>query len=99
MKWPEKIIVEAWEDFVGVKVRPISAKYANVFAEHVSKFTGRRTLEVYFQEHFGNMFIDDFVPKNKRDLIKSGPVRFLIDPWIVGTWYGYDAHTIVESWE
>lgn len=93
-----KIIVEATPTTSGVEVTPVNRHWARRFAKHVRSFTGQYDETVLFQDggplqEFLEM---DVPPRHRRDLEKGHSVAFKVDPWTVGHWYGWDAHTVAE---
>lgn len=88
------IVVEAHMDAAGgIIVRPKSDRWAKRFCRRVVKNGGPGGVTVYLQSGFvSEDFIQFDVPKRYRKDLLHGRV----DPWIVGHWYGWDAHTIVE---
>lgn len=83
-----------------ITVRPKSDKWAQRFARVVKDNGGSTDLELtaFFQEGLGAMeFIENDVPKRyRRDLEQWRTVRWIVAPWVVGHWYGWDAHTAAE---
>lgn len=95
-----KVVAEM--DYEGnIEVSPKVERYAVKFASHVEQFTGHFDPNVFFQDGGpATEFLENYVPKrHRKDLNQGYTVCFLADPWIVGHWYGYDAHTIVENGE
>lgn len=99
------MLVIAWQDRMGnVYARPVSDRAARKFARRVAKNGGpsfatqeRDGFTAFFQEGMGAAeFLDDCTPAQRRDIENGYTVRFRADPWIVGHWYGYDAHTVAE---
>lgn len=93
------IVVEASMDRMGsITVRPKSDKWARRFRRVVVDNGGPDELTAFFQEGFGvTEFMENDVPKRYRqDLEQGWTVRWIVDPWVVGHWYGYDAHTAAE---
>jgi hypothetical protein len=91
---PEKILVSARMDRMGnIIIRPVSDKWARRFARAVKSNGGGYHKDIFFQEGMGaEEFIGQDLPaRYKRDIENGWIVRFLVDPWLVGMWYGYDA--------
>lgn len=94
------IKVQARMDNCGnILVRPVREVYAKRFAKVVEEYSGHFDLDVFLQGGFGaSEFLGNNVPRRYRKNLENGyTVCWLVDPWIVGHWYGYDAHCIVES--
>lgn len=96
------ITVNVQRDQMGnILVALVNEAWRNAFAAHVTEFTGHDAEDeatVFFQDGGpATEFIDTEVPESlKADLDEGGSIEFEIDPWIVGHWYGYDAHTVAE---
>ena len=93
-----KIIVEATPTACGIEVIPLNHRWAQRFAKHVRGFTGHYDESVLFQDggplqEFLEM---DVPPRHRRALERGHRVAFKVDPWTVGHWYGWDAHTVAE---
>ena len=96
------IKVEVKGDNCGnITVRPIVDKYATRLGKVREEFTGWFDTTVFFNDGGeASEFLENDVPKRYHTHLRNGySVCFLADPWVVGHWYGYDAHTIVESGE
>lgn len=94
------ITVEAKQDRMGnVEVWPMSLKWRHAFTECVRANGGGESNTAFFQEGMGaEEFIAQDVPARYRSHLRKGyAVRFRVDPWTVGHWYGYDAHTVAEN--
>ena len=91
------ILVQARMDRYGsLLVRPVKTSYAKKFAKVVKDYTGHLDLEIFIQNP--DEFLENDIPRRYiKDLENGYTIRFLADPWIVGHWYGYDAHCIVEN--
>lgn len=99
MRFPDRIQVEATMDSMGnITARPKSDEYSKAFAEVQKENGGGGDLDCFFQEGMGaTEFLENHVPKSLREDLYSGyDVSFEEDPWVVGHWYGYDAHTLCE---
>ena len=106
MQFPRTIVVTAKLDRMGnVLARPKQDKYARAFMRRAHENGGSRytpdmwanELSAFFQEgQAASEFLDDCTPAQRKDLESGWDVSFRCDPWIVGHWYGYDAHTIAE---
>jgi len=99
MNFPEKIKVEAEMDLMGnIVVKPSDIKYAEAFSEVRKSNGGGEDLDCFFQEGMGaSEFLQESIPSDLRGYLENGGrVEFNVDPWIVGHWYGYDAHTLCE---
>lgn len=92
------IKVEVWQDRMGnILVRPISDKWTKRFVDIVVHNGGPNEDTAFFQAPHGDEFIEEYVPQRYRTHLKMGyAVRFMADPWVVGHWYGYDAHLAAE---
>lgn len=77
----------------------VSDRWAKRFASIVRKNGGGNRGETfYFQGDAADEFIDQDVPPRHRSAVRDGfGVTFLADPWDVGHWFGYDAHTAAEQ--
>lgn len=97
MKFPIQIIVEVKQDNMGnITARPKSDRYAKAFGKAVDANGGCFDLCAFFQEGMSACEFIENVPKRyRRDLERGFSVCFKADPWEVGHWYGYDAHTVV----
>ncbi len=93
-----RIKVEARMDNMGnIMARPVSDRWAKRFAKRCNENGGSADLEAFFQDGMvAHDFMEDMTPGQRRDLNNGYTVRFFVDPWIVGHWYGYDAHTAAE---
>ncbi|WP_111748852.1 hypothetical protein [Salinisphaera orenii] len=85
-----------------VSATPVDPTWQQAFAAHVSSFTGRPVddeTEVFFQDgNSAHEFIHNDVPMRFRGMLSDGwTIEFDVDPWVVGHWYGYDAHTVAIS--
>ena len=88
------IIVCARMDAMGsIIVRPVSDKHARHFQRAVVANGGPNDIDVYLQEGDpASEFLEqDVPPRYRRDLEHGWTVRWRVDPWIVGHWYGWDA--------
>lgn len=94
-----RIKVQAHMDRMGnILVRPVSNRWAKRFAKRCKQNGGSDDLEAFFQEGSASQdFLEPCTPRQKKDLHSGYTVRFLADPWEVGHWYGYDAHTVCEG--
>lgn len=92
------IIVEAHQDLMGnITVAPISAKWRKRFAQIVRENGGPHEDTAFFQDGGPAVeFLENMPARHRRDLESGRSVRFKADAWIVGHWYGYDAHTAAE---
>ena len=92
------IKIEAWTDRVGnVYARPRNRKWAEKFVAVVVANGGSNNKTVFFQEgDAAQWFIEELSQRQRNDLERFGTISFLADPWEVGHWYGYDAHTAAE---
>lgn len=97
------MLVEAEMDRCGnITARPVNERWARRFARAVAKNGGpsfetqaKDGFTVFFQEGLGaTEFMEDLRPDQRRDLEHGWPVRFLVDGWVVGNWYGYDAKDV-----
>lgn len=94
------IRIKASMDRMGnVLVTPIDPAWQCAFAAHVSEFTGHPIndeKDIVFQDgQPAHEFIHNETPKRFRDMLSDGwSIEFDADPWAVGHWYGYDAHTV-----
>lgn len=99
MRFPDKIRVEARMDPMGnILVKPSTVKFAKVFSEVRKSNGGGDGLECFFQEgKYASEFLVEHIPEDLREDLEQGwSVDFRVDPWVVGHWYGYDAHTVCE---
>lgn len=84
------IVVQAEKDCMGgITVRPRSDRWARRMQKAQSKY-GPGDLDVYFQNSWD--ILPDIPRRYHRDLESGWTVRWIVDPWIVAHWYGYDAH-------
>ena len=100
------MLVIAQMDHCGnITARPVSDRAAKRFARRVAE-NGGASLEVqardgycaFFQDGMGAAeFLEDLRPDQRRDLEAGWQVKFRADGWLVGHWYGYDAHTVFEG--
>jgi len=99
MRMPRKINVDIKTDAMGnIIASPVSKKYAKAFSDVRRENGGGSDLNVFFQEGGpATQFLNDLTPRQRREINKGWDVRIKVDPWIVGHWYGYDAHTVAES--
>lgn len=102
MIWPNRILVSAKQDLIGnIKAGPVSPKYRDKFRGVIFENGGPKDYSWAFLQEGGpaESFLE-LVPKRYLNHFNAGyEVRWFVDPWIVGHWYGYDAHTVVESGE
>ncbi len=100
------MLVTAKMDHCGnITARPVSERAARKFARMVEKNGGasfavqdRDHFTAFFQDGMGACeFLEDCTPEQRRDLQAGWPIRFRADGWLVGHWYGYDAHTVFEG--
>ena len=100
MRMPSKIAVDVEEDRMGnIIAKPVSAKYAKAFAKVRKENGGGSGDDAFFNdggeaEEFKREYLSS---KQRKDLGSGYGVRMKVDPWVVGHWYGYDAHTVAES--
>ena len=101
------IVIQAEMDGMGnITARPVSDVWAKLFCRTAAK-NGGAAFAVWKSDGFaafmqnGNAakeFLADRTAVQRRDLRAGWAVRFKADPWVVGHWYGYDAHTVAEGW-
>jgi len=99
MKFPRMIRVEAEMDQMGnISVKPSDVKYARTFSEVRKSNGGGDGLDCFFQEGMGaSEFLKEHIPQDLHEDLEQGwSIDFKVDPWVVGHWYGYDAHTACE---
>jgi len=100
MGFPAKIKVDVEEDRMGnIIVTPTDKRFAKAFSKARKDNGGGSGLDAFFQdggpaEEFRR---ENMSAKQRRDLDSGWPVRMMVDPWVVGHWYGYDAHTVAEE--
>jgi hypothetical protein len=100
---PAKIKVTASMDRMGnILVRPVNIRYARAFANHVKELSGHHgspDLDAFFQDGgSASEFLSRDVPRRHRKDLENGySVTWKEDPWVVGHWYGWDAHTLAED--
>lgn len=97
-RWPNKIQVRAKMDRMGnILVWPVGAAYAKAFVRVCNDNGGSCERKAFFQEGMGAQeFMENDVPRKYwRDLENGYEVTWMADPWVVGHWYGWDAHTAV----
>jgi hypothetical protein len=93
------ILVEAKQDRCGnIHVAPCAAKWRDKFRAVVRENGGGNNSSAFFQEGgpASEWLENDCPPAKRRELEQGYLIRFRADPWIVGHWYGYDAHTAAE---
>ena len=89
-------MVQARMDNMGnIYARPVADRWAKRFAA----FTPHPDdLEAFFQQGMGaDEFLDDMPKRHRKALAEGYSVRWRMDGWEVGHWYGYDAHTAAEG--
>jgi len=102
MRMPSKIAVEVEEDRMGnIIARPVNARYAKAFAKARKENGGGGGEDAFFNdggeaEEFKREHLNS---RQRKEIEKGYPVRMKVDPWVVGHWYGYDAHTVAENTE
>jgi len=95
----QMITVEARMDRCGnIHVAPVAARWRDKFRAVVRDNGGPDKPTAFFQEGMGaTEFLENDCPRAKRaELEKGYLIRFRVDPWVVGHWYGCDAHTAAE---
>lgn len=97
--WPNKIKIVAEMDRCGnIILSTKNKRYGKAFARIVKENGGPDEETAFFQQGFGaSEFIEDLTPRQRKDLENGWEITFLIDPWLAGHFWGYDAHTLVES--
>jgi len=89
-----RIKVEAKMDRMGfIIIHPVSAKHEEKFVKFVEENGGPDMSEgILFQSGLNvDEFLEDCSPRIRKDIEAGWTVTFLVDSWIVGNWYGYDA--------
>jgi hypothetical protein len=92
------ITVEIKTDSMGnVHVAPMAARWRDKFRAIVRENGGGDSPTAFIQEGMGaTEFLAELPARHRRDIERGYMVRLRVDPWIVGHWYGYDAHTAAE---
>jgi hypothetical protein len=92
------IKVRATMDRMGnIVAAPVSDRWSRRFAARCQKNGGPADRDCFFQEGMAaSEFLESLRPAQRRDLNNGWTVTFMADPWEVGHWYGYDAHTVCE---
>lgn len=79
-----------------VEIRPVSDRWAKAFQQQVKDNGGGDSLTAFMQ----GMEVDElqqyFTSSQWQDLTSGYGVIIIMDPWIVGHFYGYDAHLVAE---
>lgn len=90
------IVVTAHLDRLGnLHVRPINERWRRRFQEVVRHYGG--PAGDIFLDRDVEAFIEQDIPRRyHRDLRAGWDVHWRVDPWVVGHWYGWDAHTAAE---
>ena len=106
MRFPHAITVTAKMDRMGnILARPKQDKHARAFMRRAADNGGSRydprmggdELAAFFNEgQAASEFFDGCTPAQRKDLESGWDINFRCDPWTVGHWYGYDAHTVAE---
>jgi len=82
----------------GYIVYPVSEEWRRAFATAVFLNGGPDDDSVFFQtfdqlvENIG----EEMGERNIKELSDGWDVTFIVDPWVVGNWYGYDAYRVAE---
>lgn len=90
------------QSYGGVLVTPVVERYAEMFCTVVaanggpSLITQRRDgYSAYVQSVEG--LEESLSPRQLREVSTGWGVTVIMDPWEVGHFYGYDAHTVAEN--
>jgi hypothetical protein len=99
MRMPSKIAVDISEDNMGnIIAKPANIRYAKAFAKVRKENGGGSGDDAFFQEGGpAQEFLSDLSGKQRNELKKGYGITIKVDPWKVGHWYGYDAHTVAEG--
>jgi hypothetical protein len=90
------ILVRVQQDRMGSIVgAPIDKKWGRRFAAVAEMNGGSNDRDFFFQSP--DEFLEDMPVKARREVERGWPVTFRVDPWVVGHWYGYDAHAVAET--
>lgn len=95
---PKQITIDVEMDSMGgLTLTPQSDRIRRKIIKHLSEFGESSDGTVYIQTDYDvEHFIDDQIPRNKRDEIYEGyEVSIRMDPWIFGHYVGYDAHEVL----
>ena len=92
------ILVTVEMDSMGnVTVQPVVERYAQAFQAVVKANGGPNEASAFIQEHNVNELRDDISADAWRALQGGYTVNCIMDPWTLGHYYGYDAHTVAEN--
>lgn len=97
--WPNKIKVVAEMDRCGnITLSTKNRRYGKAFARLVKENGGLDNETAFFNDGVSvSQFVEDLTSTQRKDLENGWEVTFLVDPWLAAHYWGYDAHTLVES--
>ena len=100
MRMPVKIKVRVEEDRMGnIIAEPVNQRFAKAFAKVRKSNGGGGDTSAFFNAggEAEEFMRSNLSAKQRRDIESGWPIVVKVDPWIVGHWYGYDAHTVAEE--
>lgn len=91
MKLPKgNIQVSITMDRMGnIIMRPVSDKHTERFVKEALERGESGEETIFFQSGFGaEDILDELSPTQQKDLKNGWDIKVLMDPWVIGKWYG-----------